>query len=50
MHSFICTCKDTSLTLTEHIDYRWLLKNELAILDWAAADLPIVEELLKTKL
>jgi 8-oxo-dGTP diphosphatase len=50
MHSFICTCKDTSLTLTEHIDYKWLLKNELVILDWAAADLPIVEELLKTKL
>ena len=50
MHSFICTCKNTSLVLTEHIDYRWLLKNELASLDWAAADLPIVEELLKTEL
>jgi 8-oxo-dGTP diphosphatase len=50
MHSFICTCFNSSLTLTEHIDYKWLYKDELAKLDWAAADLPIVEELFKTKL
>ena len=45
MHSFICSCKDVKVTLTEHIDYKWLDKNELGILDWAAADVPIVEKL-----
>lgn len=50
MHSFICTCNDISLTLKEHIDYKWLYKNEIANLDWAAADIPIVEELIKSKL
>lgn len=50
MHSFICSCEDALLTLTEHIDYKWLSKNELFELDWAAADIPIVEELLKFEL
>ncbi|MBA2656940.1 MAG: (deoxy)nucleoside triphosphate pyrophosphohydrolase [Tatlockia sp.] len=48
MHSFLCTCMDSSLTLTEHIDFKWLDKNELAGLDWAAADIPIVEKLMKS--
>ncbi|MEI6265458.1 MAG: (deoxy)nucleoside triphosphate pyrophosphohydrolase [Sphingobacteriia bacterium] len=46
MHSFICNCTDTKLTLTEHIDYKWLKKEELSILDWAAADIPIMEKLM----
>ncbi len=45
MHSFICTCEDPDVTLTEHIKYEWLNKNDLNKLDWAAADLPIVEKL-----
>jgi 8-oxo-dGTP diphosphatase len=47
MHSFICNCKSSTLTLTEHIDFKWLHKDELSNLDWAAADLPIVNELIK---
>lgn len=47
MDSFICSCVSTELTLTEHIDYRWLSINELPYLDWAAADVPIVEELMR---
>ena len=47
MHSFICTCKNPSLTLTEHLDYKWLHKNELSHLDWAAAYVPIVEKLIR---
>lgn len=47
MHSFICTCENTGITLTEHIDYKWLSKNEMEHLDWAAADTPIVKELSK---
>lgn len=47
MHSFICHSKNTAITLTEHLDYRWLTKFELDKLDWAAADLPIVKKLMK---
>jgi 8-oxo-dGTP diphosphatase len=46
MHSFICNSKDKKITLTEHIDYKWLDKNDLGDLDWAAADVPIVEKLM----
>jgi len=46
MHSYICTCKNSVLELTEHIDFRWLDKSELKGLDWAAADVPIVEKLM----
>lgn len=48
MHSFICNCQDPTLTLTEHVDFKWLYKNELAHLDWAAADVPIVQKLMST--
>jgi 8-oxo-dGTP diphosphatase len=47
MHSFICKTKQIDINLSEHLDYRWLDKAELNILDWAAADLPIVENLQK---
>jgi len=46
MHSFICACQNSSLTLTEHIDFKWLSRSELSELDWAAADLPIVNMLI----
>lgn len=46
MHSFICNCRDTNLTLTEHIDFKWLDKSEISALDWAAADIPIVNKLI----
>ena len=46
MHSFLCPITDPSkIKLTEHIDQKWLLRNELASLDWAAADIPVVEKL-----
>jgi len=48
MHSFICSCKDSKVTLTEHIDYKWLDRNSLAGLDWAAADVPIVQKLIQS--
>ena len=47
MHSFICTCADPTVKLTEHIDFKWLETSELEGLDWAAADVPIVEQLMK---
>lgn len=45
MHSFICEVTSNEITLIEHIDYKWLRLNELKSLDWAAADLPIVNKL-----
>lgn len=45
MHSFICEVDSKELTLHEHIDQKWLTINELPDLDWAAADIPIVEKL-----
>jgi 8-oxo-dGTP diphosphatase len=47
MHSYICSCENTSVTLTEHIDYKWLSIGEMDQLDWAAADIPIVNKLVK---
>lgn len=47
MHTFKCTGDVKNLKLNEHIDYKWLSLNELESLDWAAADVPIVNELLQ---
>ena len=48
MHSFISECLSTAVFLSEHIDYKWLSVSELETLDWAAADLPIVEQLINS--
>ena len=45
MHSYICTSTKNDISLLEHIDYQWLHKAKLDHLDWAAADIPIVEKL-----
>ncbi len=45
MDTFLCSCVDPTLTLTEHSDFKWLDKSELNGLDWAAADVPIVEKI-----
>ena len=47
MHSFRCSCLNSQLTLTEHIDFKWMSIDRLNSLDWAAADIPIVNELVK---
>jgi 8-oxo-dGTP diphosphatase len=45
MDTFLCSCVDATLTLTEHSEFKWLDKSELHTLDWAAADVPIVEKI-----
>ncbi|AOY42391.1 hypothetical protein AOT82_12 [Psychrobacter sp. AntiMn-1] len=45
MHSFVCNTQSRELTLDEHIEGLWLKVAELDSLDWAAADIPIVEQL-----
>jgi len=46
MHSFLCEVSDTNLVLHEHVDFKWLTKESLMTLDWAAADIPIVNKLM----
>ncbi len=46
MHSYICHSNVETIRFSEHINHSWLLKEELVNLDWAAADIPIVEKLL----
>ena len=46
MQSYICEVKTKELTLNEHIALEWLTLNELKKLDWAAADIPIVNKLI----
>lgn len=47
MHSFICPLEDHSFRLEEHISYHWMEKEQLLSLDWAAADIPVVANLLE---
>lgn len=46
MHSYICTALSEEIVLHEHISYQWLLPRDFLSLDWAAADVPIVEKLM----
>ena len=46
MHSFICKVDSKKITLNEHIDSKWLTIDQLEELDWAAADIPIVNKLI----
>jgi 8-oxo-dGTP diphosphatase len=46
MHSFKCRIlSDKEPELTEHLQSKWLIPSDLDVLDWAAADVPIVEVL-----
>lgn len=45
MHAYQCTIIEGNLTLSEHLDSRWLTCEELPTVDWAPADLPIVERI-----
>jgi len=45
MHSFICEVKTKEIQLNEHISKQWLQIENMDKLDWAAADIPIVEKL-----
>jgi 8-oxo-dGTP diphosphatase len=46
MHSYNCISNSITIKLNEHINYKWLNANNLKPLDWAAADLPIVDKLI----
>lgn len=44
---FICRHLSGEISLKEHKDFRWLDKSNLLDLDWAEADLPILNEYLQ---
>ena len=46
---FICTVQAGLLALKEHKQIAWLPLNELKTLDWAEADIPILEDYLFLK-
>lgn len=47
LHAFLCELSSKELVLTEHLNSKWLTKEELLNVDWAAADIPIVERIMK---
>jgi len=47
MHSYLCYINSPEFTRREHIAHKWASLEELRELDWAGADLPIIEKLLQ---
>lgn len=47
MNVYNCNAKDPSFTLKEHNSFKWLEVQDLRELDWAAADIPVVEKLME---
>lgn len=43
LHGFYCDIIKGEIALTEHLDSKWLNKDELESLDWAAADIPFLK-------
>ena len=50
MSAYLCHVSDTNFVLKEHVQYKWLERKRLIELDWAAADIPIVQMLVDTDL
>lgn len=46
LNCYKCSVESKALVLVEHIDAKWLETHELDQLDWAAADIPVVQELI----
>lgn len=46
MYNFICKMISETFILREHINFKWLSINNLNTVDWAAADIPVVNELM----
>lgn len=47
MQSYLCRPLSEGVQLKEHLSCQWLKVEDLPALDWAAADVPIVEQLVK---
>jgi len=49
LHPFICTILAGTITLKEHKQIAWLKLNELKVLDWAEADIPVLNHYISLK-
>jgi len=47
LHGFICHCDNPKLTLNEHLQAKWMPVDLIATLDWADADIPIVDKIIE---
>ncbi len=47
MHAYFCEVDSMEFVRKEHVDHKWLKKEDLASLDWAPADQPIVKQLME---
>ena len=45
MHAYVCDVENIEYALNEHVDAVWSNSENIDVLDWAAADIPIVERL-----
>lgn len=43
LHGYLCVVLDGELVLKEHLDSKWLGKDQLFSVSWAEADIPIVK-------
>ncbi len=48
LHPYLCLIDTGTPAALEHAEVRWVGREELPALAWAAADIPIVEELLRS--
>ena len=49
LHPFLCEITGGDLHLKEHDQVKWLAAGELPALDWAEADLPVVEHFIRDR-
>ena len=45
LHTYLCTAASKELTLTEHIDAKWMPVDLIATLDWVEADIAVVDKM-----
>ena len=48
LHPFVCAIESGEITLHEHAAIAWLTPEQLQTLEWAEADLPVIEMYLNT--
>ena len=46
--AYKCSCKNSQIILSEHIDFKWLGIDDLLTLDWLESDIPIIKKLKST--
>lgn len=47
MYCFKCSAKSDKFVLNVHNDFKWLEKKELKSIDWAPADIKIIDKLMR---